>query len=92
MIKNGYTIIGEMERKFSQENNYCSRYIELEDGKELCLETEVIKEFRENGIEHITYDIECFDGGPGYEATAIFFAWVDLKGRLRIDKILTEMF
>lgn len=87
MTKDGYSILEEMRNKFSQEYGYCSRYV---NGGELCLEDEVIKEFNENGIEHLTYDTERFDGGPGYEATVIFFAWVDLEGRLQSDKILTE--
>lgn len=89
----GYKIIREVSNMFLNQGrgwDYYSRYTEI-DGEELCLEDEVLARFEESDlVTQYSYQTEYFDGGPGYEATVIFFAWTDNIGTLHTDSVLTE--
>lgn len=90
---NGYEIINSVKEKFLCSKGrwkYYSRYAEI-DGKEHCLDDDICAEFdASDSITQYSYETEYFYDGPGYEATAIFFAWTDNIGTLHTSSILTE--
>ena len=97
---NGYEIIEDVAKLFKVEDgrwSYYTRYTELateedeDDLRECSIEDVIIGRFIDSpNVAQYTYSTEHFDGGPGYEATVIFFAWVDEDGDLCSDQILTE--
>lgn len=89
-MRHGYDIIETIESKFTDKDyGHVHRYISNGSDVELCLEDEVFAEFEKNGIETYSYETDHYDGGPGYEATVIFFAWID-NGKLYTSSVKTE--